>query len=152
MGVAVGDYDNTGLLDILTTTFSEDYFPLFKQQPHFLFEENSAQVGLATMTLPWLGWACGFADLDNDGRRDLWISNGHVYPKADMLASTSYQQPIAVLANRNGKFVRMAEPLGATGKKNSYRGGCAGDFNNDGKIDLLVLPITRVARSPRESN
>jgi hypothetical protein len=140
MGVAVGDYDNTGLLDILTTTFSEDYFPLFKQQPRFLFEENSAQVGLATMTLPWLGWACGFADLDNDGRRDLWISNGHVYPKAGMLASTSYQQPIAVLANRNGKFIKMAEPLGATGK-NSYRGGCAGDFNNDGKLDLLVLPI-----------
>jgi len=92
------------------------------------------------MTLPWLGWACGFADLDNDGRRDLWISNGHVYPKAGMLASTSYQQPIAVLANRNGKFIKMAEPLGATGK-NSYRGGCAGDFNNDGKLDLLVLPI-----------
>lgn len=140
MGVAVGDYDNTGLLDILTTTFSEDYFPLFKQQPHFLFEENSSQVGLTTMTLPWLGWACGFADLDNDGHRDLWISNGHVYPKAGMLASTSYQQPIAVLANRNGKFIKMAEPLGATGK-NSYRGGCAGDFNNDGKLDLLVLPI-----------
>jgi hypothetical protein len=140
MGVAVGDYDNDGLLDILTTTFSEDYFPLFKQQPHFLFEENSAQVGLATMSLPWLGWACGFADLDNDGRRDLWISNGHVYPKADMLASTSYHQPIVVLANRNGKFVKTADPVAAAGK-NSYRGGCAGDFNNDGRIDLLVLPI-----------
>ncbi|MDQ2841026.1 MAG: VCBS repeat-containing protein, partial [Acidobacteriota bacterium] len=140
MGVAVGDYDNDGLIDIMTTTFSEDYFPLFKQQSHFLFEESSAQVGLATMTLPWLGWACGFADLDNDGRRDLWTANGHVYPKADILASTSYQQPIAVLANRNGKFVKAAEPLGAAGR-NSYRGGCFGDFNNDGRIDLLVLPI-----------
>jgi enediyne biosynthesis protein E4 len=140
MGVAVGDYNNDGLIDLMTTTFSEDYFPLFRQQPHFLFEEISAEAGLASVTLPWLGWACGFADLDNDGHRDLWMTNGHVYPKADMLVSTSYLQPVTVLANREGKFVKAAELHGATGK-NSYRGGCAGDFNNDGKIDLLVLPI-----------
>ena len=151
MGVAVGDYDNHGLIDILTTTFSEDYFPLFKQQPHFLFEESSTQAGLATMTLPWLGWACGFADLDNDGFRDLWISNGHVYPKADMLASTSYQQPIAVLANRNGKFIKAGEAVDA-GRKNSYRGGCAGDFNNDGRIDLIVLPIVGLTGAARKSD
>lgn len=140
MGVAVGDYNNDGLIDLLTTTFSEDYFPLFKQLPHFVFDDVSAEAGLVSVTLPWVGWACGFADLDNDGQRDLWATNGHVYPKADMLASTSYRQPVAVLANHTGKFVKAAEPHGAFGK-NSYRGGCSGDFNNDGRIDLLVLPI-----------
>jgi hypothetical protein len=140
MGVAAGDFDNDGLIDLMTTTFSEDYFPLFKQQAAGLFEEVSAQVGLANATLPWVGWACGFADLDNDGHKDLWTASGHVYPKADMLASTSYLQPLAVFANREGKFERVpAGPEG--GWKGSYRGGCAGDFNNDGKIDLVVLPI-----------
>jgi hypothetical protein len=140
MGVAVGDFDNDGLIDLMTTTFSEDYFPLFKQRSSGLFEDISAQAGLATTTTPWVGWACGFADLDNDGNRDLWMVNGHVYPKADMLASTSYLQPVAVFANRGGKFVRVEQQPGEL-PKGSYRGGCAGDFNNDGKLDLLVLPI-----------
>jgi hypothetical protein len=87
MGVAVGDIDNDGLIDVLTTTFSEDYFPLFKQQSLGLYEDVSAQAGLATVTLPWVGWACGLADLDNDGHRDLWVANGHVYPNADRLAT-----------------------------------------------------------------
>ncbi|MDQ2774407.1 MAG: CRTAC1 family protein [Acidobacteriota bacterium] len=140
MGVAAADFDNDGLIDLMTTTFSEDYFPLFKQQSPGLFEDVSAQVGLANSTTPWVGWACGFADLDNDGNKDLWMANGHVYPKADTLASTSYLQPIAIFANHGGKFVKVPEAPGGE-RKGSYRGGCAGDFNNDGKIDLLVLPI-----------
>jgi len=139
MGVAVGDFDNDGLIDLLTTTFSEDYFPFFKQQSPGLFEDVSAQAGLATATFPWEGWACVFADLDNDGRKDLWMANGHVYPNADALSTTSYLQPVALFANRGGKFVRVTDPGGE--RKGSYRGGCSGDFNNDGKIDLVVLPI-----------
>ncbi len=140
MGVAVGDYNNDGLLDLMTTTFSEDYFPLFRQEPHFFFSDVSADAGLATVTMPWVGWACGFADFDNDGQRDLWMANGHVYPKADLLAGTSYRQPITVFANHKGTFISAARPHGKEGQ-NSYRGGSAGDFNNDGKVDLLVLPI-----------
>jgi hypothetical protein len=140
MGVAVGDYNNDGLIDLMTTTFSEDYFPLFRQEPHFFFSDVSADAGLASVTMPWVGWACGFADFDNSGQRGLWTANGHVYPKADMLASTSYLQPIAVFANRQGKFVPTAQLHGKDGPS-SFRGGCAGDFNNDGKLDLLVLPI-----------
>jgi len=140
MGVAVGDFDNDGLLDVLTTTFSEDYFPLFKQQSPGLYEDISAQAGLAVVTLPWVGWACGFADLDNDGHKDLWAANGHVYPNADRLPSTSYLQPFAVLANRGGKFVSVPG-ISESERLGSFRGGCAGDFNNDGRIDFVILPI-----------
>jgi enediyne biosynthesis protein E4 len=143
MGVAVGDIDNTGRIDLLTTTFSEDYFPFFKQQSAGVFEEVSAEVGLSNPTLPWVGWACGLADLDNDGNKDLWAANGHVYPKADVLPSTSYVQPLAIFANRAGKFVQVP-PTEGNDWKGVYRGGCAGDFNNDGKIDLLILPVAGV--------
>ncbi|MEO8127959.1 MAG: CRTAC1 family protein, partial [Bryobacteraceae bacterium] len=141
MGVAVGDYDNDGKLDFLTTTFSEDYFPLFRQQAAGIFEDVSNRVGLELPTIPLLGWACGFADFHNDGYRDLWVANGHVYPNADRLGGTSYLQPVMLFQNRRGRFspVRdLAEGL----PKNSYRGGCTGDFNNDGKIDLAVVPIS----------
>ena len=137
MGAAIGDYDNDGHIDLLTTTFSEDYFPLFQQTAPGFFEEVSAAAGLSAATVPYLGWACGFTDFDNDGERDLWVANGHVYPNADKLGSTTYLQPFSVFKNRRGHFAEV--PLGLP--KNSYRGACTGDFRNNGRMDLVVLPI-----------
>jgi hypothetical protein len=137
MGVAVGDYDNDGKIDLLTTTFSEDYFPLFHQTTSGFYEEISSAVGLQTVTLPLLGWGCGFTDLDNDGDKDLWTVNGHIYPNADKLGSTSYLQSVAIFENREAKFYQT-QPLPY---KNSYRGAATADFDNDGKVDLVVLPI-----------
>jgi len=134
MGVAVGDIDNQGRLNILTTTFFNDYFPLFKQDKSGVFDDASTSAGLTTLTNRYLGWACGFADFDNDGKRDLWLANGHVYPRV-----TEYFQPFVVLRNNgsgfSGAFRFPAAP------NNSYRGGCAGDFDNDGRMDVAVLPI-----------
>ncbi len=141
MGVAVGDFNNNGRLGLMTTTFSEDYFPLFKQQQPGFFEDVSDAAGLATVTLPWVGWACGFADFDNDGEKDLWIANGHVYPNANMLPASSYFQPIAIVANRNGRFTRVPADLDAQPTR-SFRGGAACDFNNNGQVGLIVLPIS----------
>ena len=138
MGTAVGDYDNDGNIDLLTTTFSEDYFPLFRQTAPGFFDEVSAAAGLSAVTVPYLGWACGFTDFDNDGERDLWVANGHVYPNADKLGSTTYLQPFSVFKNRRGHFSEV--PLGLP--KNSYRGACTGDFRNNGQMDLVVLPIS----------
>ena len=140
MGVAIGDYDNDGLIDLLTTTFSEDYFPLFRQSRPGLYEDVSSSAGLGTITLPWVGWATGFTDFDNDGWKDLWLANGHVYPKADRLPNSSYLQPLVVMRNTAGRFSQepgiLDPPL-----LGSYRGGAVGDFNNDGKMDLVILPI-----------
>jgi hypothetical protein len=134
MGVAVGDFDNNGRPALLTTTFFDDYFPLFRQDQSGFFDDVASSSGVEKVTRTYLGWACGFADFDNDGRLDLWLANGHVYPK-----SPHYFQPFTVLRNNTSGFVKVltypAPP------DNSYRGGCAGDFDNDGKIDVLVLPI-----------
>lgn len=140
MGVCLGDYDSDGDLDLLTTTFSEDHFPLFEQQAPGFFEDVSFRVGLRHETVPHLGWGCGFADLDNDGDRDLWVANGHVYPTADDLATTAYHQPISIFESGAGRF-RAASGVVDGAAPNSYRGAASADFDNDGRIDLLVLPI-----------
>ena len=135
MGVAVGDFDNQGRLALLTTTFFDDYFPLFRQDQSGFFDEMATAAGVAKVTRFYLGWACGFADFDNDGRRDLWLANGHVYPK-----SPHYFQPFTVLQNKGGEFAPVFHYPAVP--DNSYRGGAAGDFDNDGRMDVVVLPIS----------
>lgn len=140
MGVAIGDYDGDGSLDLLTTVFSEDHFPLFRQTKPGFYEDFSSQSGLKVLTVPWLGWACGFTDFNNDGQRELWLSNGHVYPNAGLLPNTAYLQPFVVLENNHGEFRPVPDVI-SNPKQLSHRGACSGDFNNDGKMDVAVLPI-----------
>jgi hypothetical protein len=134
MGVAIGDFDHRGRIGVLTTTFFHDYFPLFQQDAGGFFDEVAAAAGVAAATKDYLGWACGFADFDNDGQEDLWLANGHVYP-----LSANYNQPFVVLRNQGGRFAPAFQYPQAP--NNSYRGGCAGDFDNDGRMDVAVLPI-----------
>ncbi len=134
MGVAIGDFDHRGRIGIVTTTFFHDYFPLFQQDAGGFYDEIAAPAGLAAATKDYLGWACGFADFDNDGQKDLWLTNGHVYP-----LSANYNQPFLVLRNRGGQFKTVLRYPSVA--NNSYRGGCAGDFDNDGRIDVAVIPI-----------
>lgn len=147
MGVAVGDYDNQGRLDILTTAFFEDYFPLFRQSKPGSFDEVSSAVGLATVTMPYLGWACGFTDFYNDGQKELWTANGHVYPQAKR-----YFEPFTVFRQHRGKFT-LDYSFPAI-PNNSYRGGATADFDNDGRMDVVALPIAGqpVLLSNRTSN
>jgi hypothetical protein len=141
MGVAIGDYNNDGLIDVLTTTFSDDYFPLFQQTKPGLYEDVSYRVGLGTETLPYVGWACGLTDLTNDGWRDLWSVNGHVYPGADKLSTSKYFQRFLVFKNHAGKFASVDDAFPKQAP-NSYRGGCAADFNNNGRMGIIMLPIS----------
>ncbi len=134
MGVAVGEYGSSGQLDILTTTFSRDYFPLFRPDKTGVYEEVAGSTGLAAVTKDYLGWACGLTDFTNSGSRDFWTANGHVYP-----TDKDYFEPVTIFRNIEGKSrLVYAFPMPAN---NSYRGGCTGDFNNDGRMDLIVLPI-----------
>ena len=94
--------------DLLTTTFSEDWLPALPTDLAGHFEDVSAAAGLAAATTPYLGWAAGFADVDNDGERDTWLANGHVYPAVGKLGSTSYHQPFALFKNRKGRFLEVS--------------------------------------------
>jgi hypothetical protein len=135
MGVAIGESEKDRRKQVLITTFFDDYFPLFHQTQTGVFDEISAATGLAALTKPYLGWACGLADFANSGQRDFWSANGHVYPKVPQ-----YLQPFVVFTSENGKF-SPAFLYPAT-PDNSYRGGCQGDFDNDGKLDVVVLPVS----------
>ena len=135
MGVAVGDIQKSGRMGLIITTFFDDFFPVFHQDKTGNFDEVSSESGLAALTKPYLGWACGLADFSNRGERDFWAANGHVYPTV-----ARYFQPFLIFENHAGKFSQAFQFPAVP--DNSYRGGCQGDFDNDGKMDVAVLPIS----------
>lgn len=135
MGVAVGDYGGSGRLDLLTTVFNKDYFPLFSQSAPGMYEEVASSSGLDAFTSKYFGWACGLTDFDNGGRQEFWTANGHVYP-----TDKNYLEPIVIFRRTpGGSAIAYSFPAKPDA---SYRGGAAGDFNNDGKMDLVVVPVS----------
>ena len=144
MGLAVGDYLNNGLLDIFDADFSDDYKVLFHNDGDANFTDVSQRSGIAQTTIPFLGWGAAFMDYDNDGWRDIFEVNGHVYPDAgDHEWGTSYaERPLLFHNLKNGKF-EYVPPVVGTGLADVIpgRGAAFGDLFNDGKIDVVINPI-----------
>jgi len=141
MGVDIGDYDNDGNLDIVLTTFSDDYKTLFHNDGTGHFADVSYQAGLVQPTWNLLGWGVQFADLDNDGYPDIVMANGHVYPEVDQHDfGTKYRQhPSVFLNQKNGRFKDAGPSWGpAFALAESSRGLAAGSLSNNGSLDLVI--------------
>ncbi len=141
MGIAVGDYQNNGMLDIFNTTFSDDYKPLYRNEGDANLTDVSYHVGLGEVTVPFLSWGDAFIDYDNDGWKDLLMSDGHVYPQADKYAwGTSWKQRPMLFHNMLGKSFDNVPAVEGTGLAIviAGRGMAVGDLFNDGKLDAVI--------------
>jgi hypothetical protein len=140
MGLAIGDYDRNGTMDIFKTNFAGDTSTLYNNTGNGLCEDRTFASGIGLNTR-WLGWGVGFLDLDADGWLDLFLVNGHVYPEVERIKTEAgYKQRKVVYRNvRNGRFADITEQLGppVTVAKAS-RGAAFADFDNDGDVDVLV--------------
>ncbi len=142
MGIAAGDYENNGHLSIVNTDFADDYNVLFQNDGTGFFTDVSYRAGIAASSTPFVGFADGFLDYDNDGWKDLLIINGHVYPQADQHPEwgQSYaQRPLLYHNLKNGAF-DLVPAVEGTGLAvvSIGRGAAFGDFFNDGKIDVVL--------------
>ena len=142
MGIAYGDYDHTGHLSIVNTDFADDYNVLYQNDGTGNFTDISSQANIARASIPFVSFADGFLDYDNDGWLDLLIINGHVYPEVDQHPGwgNSYAQRELLFHNeRNGKF-ELVPAVEGTGLAvvSVGRGAAFGDIFNDGKIDVVI--------------
>jgi len=138
MGLAVGDYDEDGDLDVLVTTFSNEPYTLYRNDGDY-FTDVTGTTGLFQATLPYLGFGTGFFDARNLGRLDLFCANGHVSPFIHLTHEEyTYRQRNQLLLNDGtGRFVDVPEALPKENVR-VHRGACFGDIDNDGRIDILV--------------
>ncbi len=143
MGVAIGDYDNDLRDDIHITNFSDDSNVLYHNDDGRNFSDITFLAGLGEVSIPFLGWGTNFLDYDNDGWLDLFVANGHVYPVVDRFNwNSSYKQRALLFRNLRTRFAE----IGASGGEALYtprpsRGSAAGDFDNDGDLDILLNNI-----------
>ena len=99
MGVGIGDFDRNGTSDILKTNFAGDTTTLYANTGDGFCEDRTFDSGLGLNTR-WLGWGAGFADFDNDGWLDIFLTNGHVYPEVRKLRTEAgYKQRKVVYRN-----------------------------------------------------
>jgi enediyne biosynthesis protein E4 len=142
MGLAVGDYRNNGLVDIYTTSFSDDYKPLFRNEGGGNFSEIAPQMGIAEITYPFLGWATEFIDYDNDGWKDIMTLNGHLLTEVEHhnWGTTYNERPLLFHNMDHGTKFAVVPAVEGTGLADVIpaRGAAFGDIFNDGKIDVAV--------------
>jgi enediyne biosynthesis protein E4 len=139
MGVGIGDFDRNGTSDILKTNFAGDTTTLYANTGDGFCEDRTFDSGLGLNTR-WLGWGAGFADFDNDGWLDIFLTNGHVYPEVRKLRTEAgYEQRKVVYRNSGGRFEDVTDRLGppATTPK-AGRGAAFGDIDNDGTVDVAI--------------
>jgi hypothetical protein len=141
MGIAVGDFNGDGVLDLFKTHFADDIPALYRGLGKGLFEDTALAAGLGVLNR-YVEWGAGMPDLDNDGRPDLVYVTGNVYPEVEaVLAQYPHRGPRVVFRNADGRrFENVSATSGAGATSaHSSRGAAFGDFDNDGDLDVLVF-------------
>lgn len=148
MGMAFGDWDGDEDIDIFITHWIAEENALYnslwsddKSESMIFFRDDADMLGLGQSSLRYVGWATSFLDIDNDGRPDLFIVNGHtnqMRENPEKLVGMNDQ----LYWNRNNEdgFYDISSVSGDYFNKEFVgRGGAYADFNNNGKLDLFIV-------------
>lgn len=144
MGLDWGDYDNDGKPDLFVATYQNELKCLYHNEGDGYFKDMSQSAGLET-TIPFVAFGCKFLDYDNDGWLDLLVTNGHVLDNVTKIfPKYTYRQPTQLLHNRGASippFEDVSQRTGGSGfmKPIVGRGAAIGDYDNDGRIDVLLV-------------
>jgi len=140
MGTDFRDLDNDGKPDIFHTAMFGDTFPLYKNTGNGQFEDVTSASGLTPLTSRLTAWGTGSFDFDNDGYRDLFTANAAILDNSLEVEHRPYLIANSLFRNRgNLTFENLSSKAGASFSiPAAHRGAAFGDFNNDGKIDVVV--------------
>jgi len=138
MGIAPGDYNHDGQLDLFITNFSEESANLYLQQTGSGFTDLAIRYGLDTVSLPFVGFGTKAIDLDRNGWLDLLVTNGHIFDMT--FYGEDYEMAPQCLMAHGNRF-KLSEVQDDSGYwSDTYLGRvmAAFDFDCDGDLDVLV--------------
>jgi hypothetical protein len=141
MGLAVGDPDNDGDLDIFITNITGESHAFYENDGRGRFHDRRLTSGIGAATLRSTGFGTDWFDYDNDGRVDLFVANGGVTIIEALRGDPfPFRQPNQLLRNVDGRHFRdVSRDAGpALQLSEVSRGAAFGDVDNDGDIDVLV--------------
>ncbi len=146
MGVDARDLDNDGYADIALVALDDESFPLFQNTGKGDFVDVTAASRMASLSLPMAGYSPTIFDFDNDGWKDIFVSRGHVQ-SLEAAPRITVAQHNSVFRNLGGmKFAALTDEAGlAEAAPSRHRGSAVGDFNNDGRLDVVVSAISAPA-------
>ncbi len=139
MGVVFQDYDNDGLPDLIVTQLPHEPYGVFHNDGKGSFSMQELETGFGVLSGNSSGWGVGLEDFDNDGWKDVFIVQGHVFDNVHVYdSSLNYREPPLFALNRKGHFEK-ADP--GSDLPVAGRGAAFGDVNNDGWVDVVTTPL-----------
>jgi len=139
MGVVFQDYDNDGLPDLLITQLPPQPYVVYHNEGRGSFSAQELETGFGTLSGKSSGWGVGLEDFDNDGWKDAFIVQGHVFDNVETYdSSLRYREPPLLALNDQGKFEKAdaGSSVPVPG-----RGAAFGDVNNDGWMDVVATGL-----------
>jgi hypothetical protein len=140
MGVDAADVFGSGYQDLFVANVDQEMFSLYRNQKNETFRDVAQANEVAQATRLLSGWGLKFFDYDNDGAVDLILANGHPDDMIEIYSpAVKYKEPLLLFHQENGKLRNVSRDAGpAFAKTYPARGLAAGDFNNDGLLDVLI--------------
>jgi enediyne biosynthesis protein E4 len=140
MGVDVADYENSGKQGMVITNFDNEMIGLYRSNGT-AFDDVALLAGVGVPSRNTLGFGCVFFDANLDGLLDIAVANGHIDETVrNIRGNVGYAQPPQLFLNLGGgKFREAGSELGGGFDSPKVgRGLAIGDFDRDGKLDLLM--------------
>jgi len=140
MGVDSADFDSDGWADLFVANVDQEKFSIYQNNKDETFRDQATSTGIGQATLLLSGWGLKFFDYDNDGWLDLLLANGHPDDMVEAnMTKVTYAEPLLLFRQENRKFRNLSAEAGpAFTKRFPARGLALGDYDNDGRLDILV--------------